>query len=91
MTQTEILLTNFEEIRRRSIKLWQGIPAENYFWKPDLNAMHCIEMVRHVLEGEYWFLAIVQGGGDSSGFISPWNDRSYINLLSAILKTPYKH
>lgn len=30
MTQTEIL--NFEEIRRRSVKLWIGITPENYFW-----------------------------------------------------------
>jgi uncharacterized damage-inducible protein DinB len=91
MTQTQILLTNFEEIRRRSIKLWQGIPVENYFWKPDAEAMHCLEMVRHVLEGEYWFLAIVNGRGDSSVFVSPWDNRPYTNLQDELdFAKPYR-
>jgi uncharacterized damage-inducible protein DinB len=91
MTQTQILLTNFEEIRRRSIKLWQGIPVENYFWKPDAEAMHCLEMVRHVLEGEYWFLAIVNGRGDSSGFVSPWDNRPYTTLQDELdFAKPYR-
>ncbi len=49
MTHTEIILLNFEEIRRRSIKLWSGIPSSFYKWKPDDKAMSCIEMIRHVL------------------------------------------
>ena len=60
MTQIEIILTNFEEIRRRSIKLWTGLIPEAYFWKPDLNAMSCLEMVRHILEGEHLFHKIVE-------------------------------
>jgi len=51
MIQTEIIILNFEEIRRRSLKIWTGITPENYFWKPDIKAMGCLEMVRHVLEG----------------------------------------
>jgi hypothetical protein len=57
MSQTELILLNFEEIRRRSIKLWTGLPAEFYFWQPDRKAMHCFEMIRHVLEGEHFPLA----------------------------------
>jgi DinB superfamily len=80
MTTSEILVINFEEIRRRSIKLWHGIAPEHYFWKPDAGAMHCLEMVRHVLEGEYWFKAIVDARGDATNFVSPWKDRPYTNL-----------
>ncbi len=91
MTQTQILLTNFEEIRRRSIKLWKGISAENYFWKPDTSAMHCLEMVRHVLEAEYWFLDLIKSRGDSSNFISPWVDRPYTNLQDELdFAKPYR-
>lgn len=80
MTQTEILILNFEEIRRRSIKLWAGITPENYFWKPDSDAMSCLEMVRHVLEGEHLFHIIVENRGNIGDYISPWKDRAYTNL-----------
>lgn len=80
MTPTEIIILNFEEIRRRSIKLWKGIPAENYFWKPDENAMHCLEMVRHVLEGEHLFHIIVERRGDLGDYPSPWDGRTYVDL-----------
>jgi uncharacterized damage-inducible protein DinB len=52
MSATEILLLNLEEVRRRSLIVWRGIPPERAHWKPDDEAMTCIEMVRHVLEGE---------------------------------------
>ena len=59
MTQNEIIILNFEEIRRRSIKLWAAITPNIYFWRPDNNAMSCLEMVRHILEGEHLFHMIV--------------------------------
>jgi uncharacterized damage-inducible protein DinB len=91
MTHTDLLTLNFEEIRRRSIKLWQGITPENYFWKPDAEAMHCLEMVRHVLEGEHWFHAIVDGRGNSAGFVSPWENRPYTNLQDELdFAKPYR-
>lgn len=80
MTQTELLLLNFNEIRRRSIKLWNGITPEFYFWQPDINAMTCLEMVRHVLESEHLFHIIVKNKGNLGDYISPWKDRPYTNL-----------
>jgi hypothetical protein len=80
MTQTEIIILNFEEIRRRSIKLWSGITPDIYFWKPDIKAMHCLEMVRHVLEGEHLFHMIVNQKGDIGDYISPWTGKPYTDL-----------
>jgi len=80
MTQTEIILLNFEEIRRRSIKLWTGITPDKYFWKPDTKAMHCLEMVRHVLEAEHLFHMIVNQRGSIPDYISPWTDKPFTNL-----------
>jgi uncharacterized damage-inducible protein DinB len=80
MTHTEILVLNFEEIRRRSIKLWTGITPENYFWKPDAEAMNCLEMVRHVLEAEHLFHIIVDNRGNIGDYMSPWENRPYTNL-----------
>jgi len=80
MTQNEIIILNFEEIRRRSIKLWTGITPENYFWQPDTTAMNCLEMVRHVLEGEHLFHMIVNKRGNLGDYLSPWTNRPYTNL-----------
>ena len=84
MTQTEILLLNFEEIRRRSIKLWTGITPENYFWKPDPDAMSCLEMVRHVVESEHLFHVIVENRGNLGDYISPWENKSYTDLQNEL-------
>jgi uncharacterized damage-inducible protein DinB len=84
MTQNEIIILNFEEIRRRSIKLWSGITPENYFWRPDINAMSCLEMVRHILEGEHLFHIIVNNRGNLGNYDSPWTNRPYTNLQAEL-------
>jgi uncharacterized damage-inducible protein DinB len=84
MNTTELIILNFEEIRRRSIKLWFGIPVEFYSWKPDKEAMGCLEMVRHILEGEHLFHKIVENRGNLGDYISPWEDRIYTNLQDEI-------
>jgi uncharacterized damage-inducible protein DinB len=91
MKQQEILILNFEEIRRRSIKLWSEIPASFYHWKPDEKAMSCIEMIRHVLEGEHLFHVIVNNRGNIGDYISPWKNRVYTNLQDELdFEKPYR-
>ena len=53
MIQSELIILNYTEIRRRSITLWNSLPENYYNWKPDEKAMTAIEMVRHVLEADY--------------------------------------
>jgi uncharacterized damage-inducible protein DinB len=84
MTANDIIKLNFDEIRRRSIKLWEGIKPANYFWKPDPDAMHCLEMVRHVLEGEHLFHMIVNRRGNLGDYVSPWKDLPYKDLQSEL-------
>ena len=84
MTQTEILLLNFEEIRRRSVNLWTGISPENYFWRPDRDAMNCLEMVRHILEGEHIFHMIVNSRGFLDDYVSPWTNKPYSDLQAEL-------
>jgi len=91
MTHTEIIILNFEEIRRRSIKLWTGLTPENYFWRPDIHAMNCLEMIRHVLESEHLFHKIVDNRGNLGNYISPWTGRSYTNLQDELaFAEPYR-
>jgi uncharacterized damage-inducible protein DinB len=84
MTQQELLILNFEEIRRRSIKLWSGILPQFYDWKPDEKAMTCLEMIRHILEGEHLFHIIVNNRGNIGNYVSPWENIPYTNLQAEI-------
>jgi len=76
MTPSEIIILNFEEIRRRSTKLWSAITPEIYFWRPDIKAMSCREMVRPVLEGEHLFHKIINKRGNLGDYISRWTNKT---------------
>ena len=84
MNSTEIILLNFSEIRRRSIKLWSGIPNEYLNWKPDENAFTIIEMIRHVLEGEHLFHKIIENRGNLGNYKSPWKELKYSDLKNEL-------
>ncbi|SDD76595.1 DinB superfamily protein [Algoriphagus faecimaris] len=90
MTQSELIVLNLTEIRRRSIKLWMGLPKSHYNWKPDENAMSAKEMIRHVLEADYgWNIIINQG--DMSSYKTPWENRPFINLMEELeFSQPYR-
>lgn len=62
--------------------MWRGLPEDKYFWKPDPDAMHALEMIRHVLGTEDWFHHILTNNGDTSTFDNRiWDDgRPYISL-----------
>ena len=84
MKTIEIIILNFDEIRRRSIKLWDGLPAEKYDWKPDAAAMGSLEMIRHVLEGEHLFHVIITNRGNLGDYVSPWENRPYTNFKAEL-------
>lgn len=90
MNQSELIIFNLTEIRRRSIQLWRGLPEEYYNWKPDRTAMSASEMIRHVLEADYgWNIIINQG--DMTNYKTPWGDRPFINLEDELeFAAPYR-
>jgi hypothetical protein len=77
MNTKDLLILNFEEIRRRSIRVWKTISAAHLNWKPDADAMSCIEMIRHVLETEIIYQHIILHRGDLNGFTSPLAGNPY--------------
>ncbi len=85
MKKTDILILNFEEVRRRSLKVWSAITPEYYFWKPDPNALSCLEMVRHVFEAEHIYQWIIFNKGVIGNYISPWEGRAYTSLDDEIM------
>ncbi len=80
MDAIKIILLNFFETRRRSLKLWRGIPKEHLNWKPDDNALTIIEMIRHVLEAEHLFHKIIENRGNLGNYKSPWENLPYQGL-----------
>lgn len=85
MNSIELSILNLKETRRRSINVWKGIPNEYLHWKPDAKAMSCIEMIRHVLEGEHLFHTIIKNRGNLGAAISPWKELEYIDVAHELL------
>jgi uncharacterized damage-inducible protein DinB len=79
MTQTDLLLLNFSEIRRRSTKLWKALPATQLYWRPDDHAMTAIQMIRHVLEADYGWNQIIRQQ-DMSNYKTPWANRPFVSV-----------
>lgn len=84
MSTTEIILLNIKEIRRRSIKIREAIPQTELDWKPDKEAMTCIEMVRHVLESEYYYHLAIKNRGILKEFDSPFEKKPLISVTSEL-------
>lgn len=91
MQSTALLILNLEEVRRRSVKVWQGIPAEHLQWRPDAEAMMCLELMRHVLEGEWLYMQILRSGGSLASDESPFNPRPYTDVAAELaFAAPYR-
>ena len=84
MNAIDSIVLNFSEIRRRSIKLWRGIPEEQLHWRPDAEAFSILEMIRHVLETEHLFHIIIRNRGNLGDYPSPWDNLEYTNLQSEL-------
>jgi hypothetical protein len=80
MNAKELLILNFEEVRRRSIKVWMGISEDNLYWKPDPGAMSCFVMIRHVLESENIYHHIILHGGDLGNYQCPLTGNPYTSV-----------
>jgi uncharacterized damage-inducible protein DinB len=77
LNTAEVLILNFEEVRRRSLKVWSTLTPDIYFWKPDPDAMSCLEMIRHILESEHIYQWIIYNKGVPGTYVSPWEGRPY--------------
>lgn len=82
MNVTDLLVLNFEEVRRRSVKVWTSIPDNILSWRPDPKAMTCSEMIGHVLEGEYLYHHVLIGGGSAglSNLTNPFEGKRFTTV-----------
>lgn len=80
MEAKELLILNFEEVRRRSIKVWKSISDEDLFWRPDSEAMSCFEMIRHVLENENIYHHNIVNRGVPGNYTCPLKGNPYTTV-----------
>ncbi|TFE25986.1 DinB family protein [Cohnella luojiensis] len=82
MTETDLIILNFEEIRRRSIIVWKSIPEEKLNWRPDHEALSCAEMIRHVAEAEllYHQILVNRGSLTSAPETNPFDEKEFTTV-----------
>ncbi|MFC0212265.1 DinB family protein [Paenibacillus chartarius] len=84
MNVIEAIVWNFEEVRLRSIMIWESIPSEYLDWKPDAEAMSMKEMIRHVLDSEYYYHLALLKEGSLDTYDSPYEKRPFTTLKEEI-------
>jgi uncharacterized damage-inducible protein DinB len=84
MGPADVILLNAREVRRRSEIAWRGIPPDALQWKPDPAAMSAIEMVRHVLEGEYLYMLMALERRSVSEDRSPFAGRPFVGIADEL-------
>lgn len=75
-----IIIDNLLAARQRSMLVWKAFPVEHHFWKPDEEAMHLLEMVRHIFNAQIWFLHLIKEKGNVAA-INITNDNSEYTTL----------
>ncbi|MBS2967816.1 DinB family protein [Metabacillus sp. KIGAM252] len=82
MNAIDLIVLNFEEVRRRSIKVWKYLPEEMLNWKPDENALTCAEMIRHLVESEFFYhqILIRRGSHSLSDLINPYDTKEFTTV-----------
>ena len=92
MNSIDLIILNFNEVRRRSIKVWTSIPEEKLHWKPDDKALSCLEMVRHVLESEHYYHLAIKNKGSLSIFDSPFENLPFTSVNAELeFAKPYRN
>ncbi|MGV3487732.1 MAG: DinB family protein [Tuberibacillus sp.] len=93
MNVNDVIIFNFEEVRRRSIKVWKAIPDKLLNWKPDENAFTCAEMIRHLTEGEFLYHQMLIGRGSQalSHLTNPFESKTFTTVDDEIaFAKPYR-
>lgn len=91
MTPTELLLLNLEEVRRRSLIIWQSFPPDRLEWRPSEEVRSCLEIVRHILKAEWTYTHVLQRGKSLDCDDSPFNSKPLIDINSELeFAEPYR-
>ncbi|QSF46320.1 DinB family protein [Paenibacillus tianjinensis] len=80
MNAIDCIVLNLEEVRRRSIIVWESIPEHYMNWRPDPDALSIKEMIRHVLDSEHYYHLCLLNEGSLITYDSPYEKRTFTTL-----------
>jgi uncharacterized damage-inducible protein DinB len=81
MKAVEVILSELEENRRRSILIWKAIPEEFLNWKVDERSISLIETVRHVIDCDEWYRqTIIQQDSTTLDYDAIFGERSLTSV-----------
>jgi len=75
-----LVINQLEEVRRQSKRVWAALPEDRYLWQPDPEAMHMLEVIRHVLKSDAWFHFIIKNKGDINSYEVFDDARPFTNI-----------
>src|SRR5438874_11002829 len=81
---TNLLILNLKEVRRRSEILWQAIPQDKLEWRPEPAVYSVIELVRHVLEDDFFYGLVIANRGAMPTAASPFLNRPITTVADDI-------
>jgi uncharacterized damage-inducible protein DinB len=91
MNSSDLISLNFEEIRRRSIKVWNEVPSDLFDWKPDEQALTIKEMIIHVLDSERYYHLCILNRGSLEIYESPFEKRKFLSVQELLdFNEPYR-
>ncbi|WP_310193089.1 DinB family protein [Bacillus sp. 3255] len=92
MNSVEAIVHNLNEVRRRSILVWESIPDEYMDWRPDSEAMSMKEMIRHILDSEHYYHLALLNKGSLESYESPYETRVFTTLQEELnFSEPYRN
>ena len=90
MNAIELAVLNFQEVRRRSIKLWRSLPDERLTWKPDDEAFSFGETIRHVWTGQVYYHESLKLGRSVPHYEEPYESEPVTSVEIEISRSiPY--
>ena len=90
MNAIELAVSNFQEVRRRSTKLWRSLPDEWLTWKPDDEAFSFGETIRHVWTAQVYYHESLKLGRSVTNYEEPYEHEPVESVEIEIFRSiPY--
>ncbi|WP_217592570.1 DinB family protein [Cohnella sp. GbtcB17] len=92
MDAKSLIMLDLKETRRRFIKAASAIPDRHIHWQPDATALSVGQMIRHVLEHDYyWHMILTEQRLPTEEEMAPMQDRPYTSIQDEIVRSEANH
>lgn len=92
MDAKALILLDLKETRRRFIKAASSIPDRFIHWQPDAEALSVGQMIRHVLEHDYyWHMILTERRLPTEEETASLQDRPYTSIQDEVERSEAHH